>query len=65
MLIAVDYYHDTAKEVVIVAPKGNKEAASSLLNAFMGHFLPNRIFIVVAEGDEFNGDEKADTLPGR
>jgi hypothetical protein len=52
MLIAVDYYHDSAKEVVIVAPKGNKEAASSLVNAFMGRFLPNRIFIVVAEGDE-------------
>ena len=52
MLIAVNYYYDAAKEVVIVAPKGNKEAASSLVNAFRGRFLPNRIFIVVAEGDE-------------
>jgi uncharacterized protein YyaL (SSP411 family) len=58
MLLAVDYFHDTAKEVVIVAPKGNKEAASSLLNAFRGHFLPNRIFILVAEGDEFKAMRK-------
>jgi uncharacterized protein YyaL (SSP411 family) len=72
MLLAVDYYHDAAKEVVIVAPKGNKEAASSLVNAFRSHFLPNRIFIVVAEGDElmamgkqipFLADKKA--LKGR
>ncbi len=52
LLLAVDFYLDAAKEVIIVAPRGNKEAASSLLSAFRGQFLPNRIVVVVTEGEE-------------
>lgn len=58
MLLAVDYLHDTPREVVIVAPKGNKEAASPLVDVFRKSFQPNTVFLVVAEGDEFMALEK-------
>ncbi len=52
LLLAVDYYLDTSKEIVIVTPRGNKASAASLLSAFRGEFVPNRIIVVVAEGEE-------------
>ena len=52
LLLAVDFSLDTPKEVVIVTPKGSKDAASSLLATFRGQFLPNRILVVVPEGDD-------------
>ena len=51
LLLAVDYYLDTPKEVIIVTPTGSNGAASPLLSTFRGQFLPNRIVVVVPEGD--------------
>jgi uncharacterized protein YyaL (SSP411 family) len=58
MLLAIDYMHDIPREVVIVAPKGNKEAALPLVNVFRKSFQPNTVFLVVAEDDEFMALEK-------
>jgi uncharacterized protein YyaL (SSP411 family) len=52
MLIAVDFYFDKPKEIVIVAPRGNRDDASSLLSEFRKHFVPNRVLTVVTEGKE-------------
>ncbi len=52
LLLAVDFYLDAPKEIIVVAPRGNKAAASSLMSTLRGEFLPNRILVVVAEGEE-------------
>ncbi len=52
MLLAVDFYLDTPKQVLVVAPRGKKEEAASLLDAFRSRFVPNRVFSFAAEGEE-------------
>jgi uncharacterized protein YyaL (SSP411 family) len=52
MLLAVDFYLDTPKQVLVVAPQGKREDAAPLLEAFRRQFLPNRIFLFVTEGEE-------------
>jgi len=64
MLLSVDFYLDTPKEIIIVAPKGNKESASSLLKVFRDQFLPNRIITVVTEGEELKAIAKVIPLVG-
>ncbi len=51
MLLAVDFFLDTPKQVVIVAPRGNREDAAPLLEAFRRRFVPNRIVAFVSEGE--------------
>lgn len=58
MLLAVDFYLDKPKEIIIVAPKGKKGAADSLLAEFRKQFLPNRILTVVTEGKELKSHVK-------
>ncbi|WP_136513859.1 thioredoxin domain-containing protein [Geomonas edaphica] len=53
MLLAVDYLLQTPKEIVIVAPRERPEAAAPLLAALRRAFVPNRVAIVVCEGEEF------------
>ena len=51
LLLAVDYHLDTPKEIVIVTPKSRADAAPFL--AQLGTtFLPNRILMVVSEGED-------------
>ena len=49
MLLAVDYFLDTPKEIVLVVPAGRDDAAP-LLAELRARFLPNRILVVVGEG---------------
>jgi len=51
LLLAVDYYLDAPKEVVIVTAGGRAEAAP-LLAELQATFLPNRILAVVSEGSD-------------
>src|SRR5712692_7713037 len=51
MLLAVDYYLDTPKEIVIVTPKSRAEAAPFLAQ-LRTTFLPNRIVVVTTEGED-------------
>jgi uncharacterized protein YyaL (SSP411 family) len=52
MLLALDFHRENAKQVVIVAPLGNRQAAQELLEQFRAHFLPNRVLVLVCEGEE-------------
>ena len=52
MLLAVDFYLDTPKQILVVAPRGEKGAADPLMTVFRGRFLPNRVFSVVSAGEE-------------
>jgi hypothetical protein len=54
MLIALDFMNDSPKQIAIVAPHGNREAAQGLLAKFGGVFLPNRVLAVVCEGEELS-----------
>ena len=53
MLLAVDFYLDTPKEIVLVVPHAREEA-QPLLDELRATFLPSRILVVVAEGDELD-----------
>jgi uncharacterized protein YyaL (SSP411 family) len=52
MLLAVDFYFDSPKEVIIVAPRGKEAEAEPFLSVFRKQFLPNRILTVVTEGED-------------
>jgi len=51
MLIALDFYLDRPKEIVIVAPKGKIKETEPFLDELRKQFLPNRTITVVTEGD--------------
>jgi uncharacterized protein YyaL (SSP411 family) len=53
MLLAVDYYLDTPKEIVIVTPASGQGAAP-LREQLRRTFVPNRIVSVTAEGSELD-----------
>src|SRR5262249_54611081 len=57
MLLAVDFYLDTPKEVVIVTP-GSRANAEILLAQLRSTFLPNRIVAVAGEGKDLNTQSK-------
>lgn len=59
MLIALDYYYDKPKEIIIVTPKGEKASADAFLKVFRESFTPNRILSVVSQGDELTRLEKS------
>ncbi|MBW1842525.1 MAG: thioredoxin domain-containing protein [Deltaproteobacteria bacterium] len=50
MLLAVDFFLDDPKEIIIVAPEGKKSGAEPFLHEFRNQYLPNRILTVVAQG---------------
>jgi len=53
MLLALDFFLDEPKQVVVVLPRdGGMEEAASLLSALHGVFAPNRTLSVVREGAE-------------
>ncbi len=58
MLLAVDFYFDTPKQVLIIAPQGKKADAAPLLDTFRREFLPNRIFSLVTEGEELRSNAR-------
>ena len=58
MLLALDFLLDTPRQVVIVAPRGNRGAAQALLEQFRTAFLPNRVFALVCEGEELERASK-------
>ena len=51
MLLAGDFHFDTPKELVIVTPN-SREEAEPLLAKLRSTFLPNRVLIIAAEGDD-------------
>jgi hypothetical protein len=51
MLVALDYYLDTPKEIVIVTPEGGGNPRP-LLDALARVFVPNRVLVTVGAGAE-------------
>ena len=54
MIIAVDYYLDNPKEIVIVTPKDKKQDAERFIKEYRASYLPNKILVVLSEGNEQN-----------
>ena len=61
MLLALDFLVDTPKQIVIVAPRGDRPAAQGLLDKFREVFLPNRMLAIVCEGEEL--DRASELVP--
>jgi uncharacterized protein YyaL (SSP411 family) len=51
MLLAVDYSLESTKEIVIVAPE-HGAAPDEMLDRLRSQYLPNRVLLVVREGDD-------------
>jgi hypothetical protein len=55
MLLALYFHLDKAKEIIIVTPEGEKHGANPTTNSMLAQvrrtFLPNRIIVVVEEGE--------------
>ena len=52
MLVALDFHHDRAKEIVLVAPEGAGGGAAPLVDVVRSVYAPNRILAVVTEGPD-------------
>jgi len=52
MLLALDFMQDAPRQLVVMAPRGDRPAAEKLLKEFNSFFLPNRTLVVVCEGEE-------------
>jgi len=61
MLMAINFSQESAKEIVIVSPKGNSPENETYLNAFRKIYLPNRVLIHVKEGE--NDEQIGALLP--
>jgi len=51
MLLAVDFYLDTPKEIIIVNPKNENNLAEQFLSEFRKQFLPNSTLSIVTQGE--------------
>ncbi|MBW1892639.1 MAG: thioredoxin domain-containing protein [Deltaproteobacteria bacterium] len=51
MLLAVDFYLDTPKEIIIVKPENEKNMAEQFLSEFGKQFLPNSTLSIVTQGE--------------
>jgi uncharacterized protein YyaL (SSP411 family) len=64
MLLAVDYYLDTPKQIIIVTPSGKRKDAAPMLAVLRSQFVPNRILAVVSEGEELESSTRIVPLLG-
>ncbi len=60
MLLALDFYLDTPKEIVLVTPSNHGEA-EPFLAKLRSTFLPNRVLVVSPEGEDLKAQAK--TVP--
>ena len=51
LLMALDFHLDEPREIIIVTPYGEMQAAEPFLSILRAHFLPNRVIAVVTDGD--------------
>ena len=50
--IAVDFFLDSPKEIVIIIPKNKKQDAQHFLKEYRKTYLPNSVLIVLSEGED-------------
>ncbi|ACN14663.1 conserved hypothetical protein [Desulforapulum autotrophicum HRM2] len=60
MLLAIDYYFDNPKEIIVIAPTEKPDAGDCLLETFRNLFIPNRILMVA---DEKQAADHAKIIP--
>lgn len=58
MLLAVDFYLDSPKQIILVAPEGKKAGVEPFMHEFRNQYLPNRILSVVTEGEDLESQAK-------
>ena len=61
MVLAVDFYLDKPKQLVIVAPKNENSKVKPFMKEFRHLYLPNKVLMVLTEGDELEAHGK--TVP--
>ena len=49
MLLALDFYLDTCRQIIIITPQGRKTDAEPFLTEFRNQFIPNRTLTIVSE----------------
>ncbi len=64
MLLALDFYFDTPKEILIVAPT-DRDQADAFVRHLHGIFLPNRILVVVSEAEAESLSERLPVFQGK
>ncbi len=52
MLIALDFYYDNTKEIVIITPENKQYKSEKFIAILRDQFLPNRTLSVIAEGKD-------------
>jgi len=52
MLVALDFYFGSAREIIIITAENNKASATPFINALRDQFSPNRIISIMAEGKD-------------
>lgn len=58
MLVALDFYLDKPKEIIVIAPGEKEKGADHLIGTFRTKFVPNRILAVVGEGKDLEVQKK-------
>ncbi len=58
MLLALEFYCDKVKAIIVVTPEGERDSAAPMLAALRQTFLPNRVLVVVEEGSELERHAK-------
>jgi len=64
MLLALDYYFDTAKEILIIAPKSRSQTLA-FVEELNGVFLPNHIRVAVSQAEAEELAERVPLLKGK
>jgi len=64
MLLALDYYFDTAKEILIIAPKSRSQTLA-FVEELNGVFLPNHIRVAVSQAEAAELAERVPLLKGK
>ena len=59
LIIAMDFYFDKPKEIIIVTPKNKKFDAERFIKKYRLRYLPNSVLIVLSEGREQSNVEKS------
>ena len=58
MLLAIDFYHDQVKQIVIVTAKDKPQTAEPFINALRQTLLPNSVLCVVEDGPDISENSK-------
>jgi len=65
MLLAIDYFLDDPKEIILITPEGNPQAGDPLLEVFRNHFLPNRILVAADDNQTTDHEEIIPLIGGK